>query len=200
MNAYVYANNNPVFVNQEAPNSVNSPLIAYDLSKQIDKPRERKYTPNNPLILSEGLVTPEKIDMPSWMSVYAFYINGNLGWSYAVGDGYSLASLSIGVLDATFHAPKLYDFLPYDHWANPNLYVGVGTWNVSASVGIGVTGRVELVSGTVGVQYGDAINIGLRGYVGIGFALDFTNGIRFGQGFLLGYEVFISINWHELFH
>ena len=68
------------------------------------------------------------------------------------------------------------------------------------TIGFGVSGTAEIISGTIGRQYGDAIQIEAKGYVGIGFTLDFTNGIRFGQGFLLGYEVFVSIDWYELFH
>lgn len=139
-------------------------------------------TSTNPLSFSVGLLTPEKYEMPSWMSVYAFYAKGTLGWGYTFGDGYSLASFSAGVLDATFHTPKWFSSLPDDHWANPNIYLGFGTWNVNASVGAGISGTAEIISGTVGLQFGDAISIGVKGYVGIGFTIDFTNGIKFGVG------------------
>ena len=44
-------------------------------------------TSTNPLSFSVGLLTPEKYEMPSWMSVYAFYAKGTLGWGYTFGDG-----------------------------------------------------------------------------------------------------------------
>ena len=154
----------------------------------------------NPLSFSVGILTPEKYDMPSWMSVYAFYAKGTLGWGYTFGDGYSLVSFSAGVLDATFHTPKWFSSLPDDHWANPNIYLGFGTWNVNASVGAGISGTAEIISGTVGIQFGDAISIGVKGYVGIGFTIDFTNGIKFGRGLGLGYEISLNIDWYELFH
>ena len=134
------------------------------------------------------------------MEVYGFYVKGTLGWGYTVGEGYSLASFSIGVLDATFHTPKLFSFLPDDHLDNPNLFFGIGTWNASASVGIGISGTAEIISGTVGLQCGDSVAIGVKGYVGIGFTLDFTNGIRIGAGVGVGVEVFIGVDWYELFH
>ena len=49
-------------------------------------------------------------------------------------------------------------------------------------VGAGISGTAEIISGTVGLQFGDAISIGVKGYVGIGFTIDFTNGIKFGVG------------------
>lgn len=86
-----------------------------------------------------------------------------------------------------------------DHRANPNIYLGFGTWNVNASVGAGISGTAEIISGSVGIQFGDAISVGVKGYVGIGFTIDFTNGIKFGVGWGLGYEISININRYELF-
>ena len=30
--------------------------------------------------------------------------------------------------------------------------------------------------------------------------IDFTNGIKFGVGLGLGYEIFLNIDWYKLFH
>jgi hypothetical protein len=63
-----------------------------------------------------------------------------------------------------------------------------------------ISGTAEIISGTVGLQFGDAISIDVKGYVGIGFTIDFTNGIKFGIGLGLGYEISLNIDWYELFH
>ena len=208
LNLYAYANNNPISYSYNnvskkvvptlsgsvVPNNMNVVLLPTSIGGTTNK------TSTNPLSFSVGLLTPEKYDMPSWMSVYAFYAKGTLGWGYTFGDGYSLASFSAGVLDATFHTPKWFSSLPDDHWANPNIYLGFGTWNVNASIGAGISGTAEIISGTIGIQFGDAISIGVKGYVGIGFTIDFTNGIKFGVGWGLGYEISLNIDWYELFH
>ena len=208
LNLYSYSNNNPIsnFYNnssKKVASALSSSVVPTNMNVAL-LPGSIVGTTNNtstdPLSFSVGLLTPEKYDMPSWMSVYAFYVKGTLGWGYTFGDGYSLASFSAGILDATFHTPKWFSSLPDDHWANPNIYLGFGTWNVNASVSFGISGTAEIVSGTVGIQFGDAISIGVKGYVGIGFTIDFTNGIKFGVGWGLGYEISLNIDWYELFH
>ena len=208
LNLYAYANNNPISYSY---NNVSKKIVPTLSSSAMSTNMNVVLIPStiggsankastNPLSFSVGLLTPEKYEMPSWMSVYAFYAKGTLGWGYTFGDGYSLASFSTGVLDATFHTPKWFSSLPNDHLANPNIYLGFGTWNVNASVGAGISGTAEIISGTVGLQFGDAISIDVKGYVGIGFTIDFTNGIKFGIGLGLGYEISLNIDWYELFH
>ena len=170
------------------------------MSMHSSKIGAQKGKRSDPLSFSVGLLTPETGNIPSWMDVYAFYINGSLGWGYTFGEGYSLASFSVGILDATFHLPKWFGSLPDDHLANPNIFLGVGTWNVNASIGLGVSGTAEILSGTIGVQFGDSISFGVKGYIGVGFTFDLTNGIRFGWGLGLGYEFFLAIDWYELFN
>lgn len=208
LNLYSYSNNNPIsnFYNNSSikvASALSSSVVPTNMNVALLPGfivGTTNNTSTNPLSFSVGLLTPEKYDMPSWMSVYAFYAKGTLGWGYTFGDGYSLASFSAGILDATFHTPKWFSSLPDDHWANPNIYLGFGTWNVNASVGAGISGTAEIISGTVGIQFGDAISIGVKGYVGIGFTIDFTNGIKFGVGLGLGYEISLNIDWYELFH
>ena len=154
----------------------------------------------NPLSFSVGLATPENLSTRSWMTVYALYARGSIGWGYTAGDGYSLASFSAGFIDITFSSPKLFGFLSDDNIINPNLYIGAGAVNVHASVGAGVTGSVELASGSIGVQFGDAISFEAKGYIGFGFSFDFTNGFKFGVGLGLGYEFSTNIDWYELFN
>ena len=198
LNSYVYTNNNPVLVCPQK--QVDTHQETYNLPVPALRSKTPKTKNNNPLIFSVGLVTPESVSMPAWMDVYGFYVKGTLGWGYTFGEGYSLVSFGIGVLDATFHLPKLFGFLPDSHLANPNIFLGVGTWNANASVGLGISGTAEILSGTIGIQFGNSVSFGAKGYVGIGFTLDFTNGIRFGVGFGLGFELYLAIDWYELFN
>ena len=198
LNSYVYTNNNPVLVCPQK--QVDTHQETYNLPVPALRSKTPKTKNNNPLIFSVGLVTPESVSMPAWMDVYGFYVKGTLGWGYTFGEGYSLVSFGIGVLDATFHLPKLFGFLPDSHLANPNIFLGVGTWNANASVGLGISGTAEILSGTIGIQFGNSVSFGAKGYVGIGFTLDFTNGIRFGVGLGLGFELYLSIDWYELFN
>ena len=85
-----------------------------------------------------------------------------------------------------------------DYQDNGQIFNGSVKWY--EYVGGMVTGAAEIISGTVGLQFGDAISIGVKGYVGIGFTIDFTNGIKFGVGLGLGYEISLNIDWYELFH
>ena len=204
LNLYIYANNNPIETlcgnNGLSKISIYRPINKNKIHTSAIKNSGISSSFINRKGFSVGLVTPNKYAMPSWMSVSSLYAQGTIGWGYTIGDGYSLASFSAGILDATFYTPKWFSSLPDDHLANPNIYLGIGTWNVNASIGIGVSGTAEIIFGTIGIQFGDAISIEVKGYVGIGFSRDFTNGIKFGIGWGLGYEISINIDWYELFH
>lgn len=208
LNLYSYANNNPISCFYDnVSRKIVSTISNFTLLSNVNfnhLPSSiggiSNSTSTNPLSFSIGLLTSERYGLPSWMDVNAFYIKGTLGWGYTFGEGYSIASLSIGIIDATFHTPKWFDFLPDDNLANPNIYLGFGTWNINASLGAGISGNAEIISGTVGIQFGDAVSVGVKGYVGIGFTIDFTNGIKFGMGFGLGFEISLSIDWYNLFH
>ena len=195
-NLYAYCNNNPAM--QRQMNNLNT---AFNSSNNATKSiNESNGVFANPWSFSAGLLTDTKYDMPSWLSVSALYAKGTLGWGYSVGDGYSLVSLSAGILDATFHTPKWFDSLPNNHIANPNIYLGVGTWNAYTSIGAGFSGSLEIVSCTIGIRFGDAVNIDVKGYVGAGFAFDLTNGFKFGGGVPFGYEISFNIDWYKLFN
>ena len=203
LNLYCYSENNPLsyaypsFKNTSFPdiNSISEMSVS---TSSIDNTISGVIAA--PLSFSIGVATPVKYGLPSWLPMYACYVKGSLGWGYTFGDGYSIASFGIGILDVVVHTPKWFNFLPNDHLANPNIYLGIGTWNATASLGAGVSGIVEIVSGTIGIQFGDALTIGVKGYVGIGFTFDLTNGIKFGVGWGLGYEISLGIDWYELFH
>lgn len=197
MNMFSYSNNNPVYISSKEYTSqtkVSLKMISsISNSANMQKNLSRLAGSKNPLGFSVGIITPENYDMESWMSICAFYAKGSIGPSYTVGDGFSLASFSVGVLDATFHTPKWFSSLPNDHLANPNVYLGVGTWNANASLGLGVSASAEIISGTVGVQFGDSVSVQAKGYLGVGFNIDFSNGIKIGGG--LGFCFEFSISW-----
>ena len=73
LNLYSYANNNPIsnFYNNSSKKVA---LLPSSIGGTANN------TSTNLLSFSVGLLTPEKYDMPSWMSVYAFYAKGTLGW------------------------------------------------------------------------------------------------------------------------
>lgn len=208
LNLYIYANNNPISYSYNNVSKKTIPILSSStIATNVNDifllsfiGRATDKTSTNPLSFSVGLFTPEKYDMPSCMSAYVFYAKGTLGWGYTFDDRHSLASFSVGVLDATFHTPKWFSSLSDNHWANPNIYLGFGVRNVNVSVGAGISGTAEIISGTIGIQFGDAISIGVKGYLGIGFTIDFTNGIKFGVGLGFGYEISLNIDWYELFH
>lgn len=118
LNLYAYANNNPISYSYNSVSRRATPTISgsnpLTYMSSIALPNAiggtTTRTSTNPLSFSVGLLTPEKYDMPSWMTVYAFYAKGTLGWGYTFGDGYSLASCSAGILDAAFHTPKWFSF------------------------------------------------------------------------------------------
>ena len=200
LNTYVYEDNNPIGPYFRAQKNLVTQPMTHNEPQQVDQTDTQKHVTAPPLHFAVGLLTPESGNMPSWMAAYGLYIRGSLGWGYTLGEGYSLASFSIGVLDVTFYTPKWFDSLPAEHLANPNIFFGFGTWNANVTIGVGGSGTIEILSGTIGIQFGDSICVGVKGYIGIGLAFDLTNGFRFGVGKIFGYEVYLSIDWYELFH
>lgn len=193
-NLFTYCGNNPMLVSyNNYSNVVENASISTRVLFQDTSTNATPDSSHSPFELLIGVLTSENADLPSWMSINAFYVQG------AFLQGLSLASFSIGVLDATFHTPKWFSSLPDDHLANPNIYLGVGTWNANLSLGLGASGTAEILSGSIGVRFGDAIDVGVKGYIGIGFTLDFSEGIKFGAGFGLGFEASIKIDWYRLF-
>lgn len=172
----------------------NNPVMNVDYTGEISA----SVTVDSLLPFSFGILTPEKYPMPSWLSVYSLYAKGSfLGFTWE--EGFHLATISVGVLDTTFSTPKAFDSLADDNVLNPNAFVEVTSFNVDATVGIGFSGTLELVSGTVGFELGDDISVSVTGYVGAGFSIDFSSGIKIGAGFPYGFELSVNINWRELF-
>lgn len=123
------------------------------------------------------------------MSTYAFYTKGSIGLNYTVGDGFSFASFGVGILDTTFYTPKWFNSLSSDAFENPNVYFGLGIINAKASLGYGISASAEIISGTVGVQFGDSASVQFKGYLGAGIKFDFSNGFKVGFGLGLCFEI-----------
>ena len=207
LNLWEYANNTPIYLNSNvSKNNIAtlSDIITSAYNNIITIKSINDLLSNNALNkklkFAIGFVTPENYDMPSWASIYLFYVKGNLGLEYSLQNGFSIGSISFGVLDSTYQTPKWFNFLSDDCLANPNIYFGIGAINANASIGTGLSCNVELISLTAGIQFGDAISLQCKGYVGYGFSLDFSNGLKFGLGYGLGFEISINIDWYNLFH
>ena len=193
LNLYAYTINNTIsdFGQKNTFSLTNH--IRYPIEAKILACTIADYRPtfNKQLSFSVGLVTPEKYAMSPEMSVYALYAKGaiELGWD-------SLASLSAGILDVTFNMPKLFDALPEDYLINPNILLGLGTWNLNTSLGKTISLTAEIISGSIGIQLGDTISIGIRCYVGIGFIFDGANGPI--KNSPVGAAPYINIDWYKL--
>lgn len=72
-------------------------------------------------------------------------------------------------------------------------YLGVGALNANASLGLGFSGNVEIVSFYFGATFIDCISIDGKVYVGWGLSLDFSSGITLGVAAGLGFEISLGI-------
>ncbi len=140
----------------------------------------------------------------SWLDVKAFYfsIYSPFQSDYSFNKkkyGISFLKAEIGVLKAKFYSPKFFSSLSNDNILNPNVLLEVKAWNASANVGLGIDGKLVILSAEVGVELGNALKISAEGYVGLGWTLDFSKGIKFGAGVGLGYTVSIEFDWDEVF-
>ena len=154
---------------------------------------------NAGLSFSVGVVTPEKCQTPSWVSIYAIYVKGKLSFRYSSENGFSIASLEVGIADVTFYTPKWFSSLPESSLVNPNAYFGVGVFNAGLSIGCGFSASVDIASLFAGVQLGDSINVGVKLYFGVGLSADLSKGFKFGGGLGFGMELIIDIDWYKLF-
>ncbi|MBQ5793963.1 MAG: RHS repeat-associated core domain-containing protein, partial [Clostridia bacterium] len=174
LNLYTYCGNDPV----SCSCNISSTASPQTIQKSINYIEAKFVCPRKhglfctPLDFEVGVATPKKNDLPGWFPLHILYVAGSLG------GGFSIASLRFGVLDFEIHSPKIQIF-PDDNWLsnlNPDIYFGLGTLNGDISIGAGISGTIEIVSGTLGVLLGDIIKVGAKGYIGFGFSFDFSNG------------------------
>lgn len=67
------------------------------------------------------MVHPAKYQTTEYLDPYIFYIRGSIRWGYTFEEGYSIASIGVGVADFTLHTPKLFGSLPKDSLLNPDI-------------------------------------------------------------------------------
>ena len=198
LNLYCFASNSPInvlynFANVRGtiPNN-NSQFVAP--IKLVNQYLASNNTSSfKPLSFSIGLVTPENPKLPKWMNFSAFYANGHLGLNSGYSDSsngkggfdLSLASLDVGIVSMKC------DIVTFAE--GTSLYLGVGALNANASLGLGLSGNVEIVSFYFGATFIDCISMDGKVYVGWGLSLDFSRGIKLGVAVGIGVEISLGI-------
>ena len=152
---------------------------------------------NAGLSFSVGVVTPEKCQTPSWVSIYVIYARGEIFLGYSSQNGFSIASLEVGIADVTFYTPKWFSSLPESSLVNPNAYLGVGLFNAGLSVGCGFSASIDIASLSAGVQLGDSTRIGVKIYFGVGLSADLSKGFKVGGALGFGVELTVEIDWYK---
>ena len=198
LNLYSYANNNPIGVAYRTNISTINGITNTNLQFNTLVPIFNQIPANNssislkPLTFSVGLVTPDNPKLPKWMDFSAFYISGHLGF----GGGYSKSSgekgsfgLSFASLDLGIVSMKA-DVVTFDD--DTSLYLGLGALNANASLGLGLSGSVEIVSFYFGAKLNDYVSIDGKVYVGWGISFDFSNGVKIGIAAGIGFEIAIN--------
>ena len=198
LNLYSYANNNPIGVAYRANISTINSITNTNLQFNTLAPIFNQIPVNNssislkPLTFSVGLVTPDNPKLPKWMDFSAFYISGHLGfgggYSKSPGEkgsfGLSFASLDLGIVSMKA------DVVTFDD--DTSLYLGLGALNANASLGLGISANVEIVSFYFGAKLNDYVSIDGKVYVGWGISFDFSNGIKIGIAAGVGFEIAIN--------
>ena len=199
LNLYSYANNNPIGIAYRTNVGVNKVATNSNSHFNVIAQVFNQTSTNNssfslkPLFFSMGLVTSDNSKLPKWMDFSAFYISGHLGfgggYSKSFGEkgtfGLSFASLDLGVVSMKC------DVVTFDD--DTSLYLGLGALNANASLGLGLSGSVEIVSFYFGAKLNDYVSIDGKVYVGWGISFDFSNGIKIGIAAGVGFE--ISLNF-----
>lgn len=73
-----------------------------------------------------------------------------------------------------------------------SLYLGLGALNANASLGLELSGNVEIISFYFGVKMNDYLSLDYKVYVGWGISVDFSDEIKFGIAAGIGFEISIS--------
>ena len=199
LNLYSYANNNPIGVAYKTSVGLNIVVTNNNSPFNVIAPILNQIPTNNssfslkPLTFSIGLVTSDNPKLPKWTNFSAFYISGHLGfggvYSKSPGEkgsfGLSFASLELGIVNMKC------DVVTFDD--DTSLYLGLGAINANASIGLGLSANVEIVSFYFGAKLNEYVSIDGKVYVGWGISFDFSNGIKIGIAVGAGFE--ISINF-----
>ena len=199
LNLYSYASNNPIGIVYRTNVGVNNAIIKSNSKFNVIAHIFNQMSSNSssfslkPLTFSFGLVTPGNPKLPKGVDFSAFYVSGHLGFGGGYGKspeekgsfGLSFASLELGIVNMKC------DVVTFDE--DTALYLGVGALNANASLGLGFSGSVEIVSFYFGAKLNDYVSIDGKVYTGWGISLDFSEGVKIGIAVGVGFE--ISINF-----
>ena len=179
---------------KEVRSNPSNPLV---VKKKGEKRANKKYEFFNGMANTEG-----QENYPSWIYAYAIYVKGDWGIGYSKGKGpggFSIGSLEMGVAYFKIQTPKFFSSLSEKNILNPNFYFDVSAITANATLGIGGSANFYLISGSIGLEFGDSFGIGVKGFVGLGITVDFSKGIKFGGGVIFGVELNIEFDWSKLF-
>ena len=174
-NMYAYCANNPVMYLDNTGRKPTRVNAISTIGNGVVYTKDRNRFPNT----------------PEWLDLYIFY-----------GEATPMVNLSfckveIGIAKVEFRTPKLIDSLDADSILNPNLFFDIGAMTADGNIGAGVSGKLSVISGTVGIQFGESIKISGTFYVGVGYSFDFSNGLKVGAP---GWEVSVEFSWIEIFN
>ncbi|MFA7725634.1 MAG: hypothetical protein WCX25_06115, partial [Candidatus Izemoplasmatales bacterium] len=124
---------------------------------------------------------------PEWIDLYMFY--GEITPMVNL----SLTKVEIGIAKVEFRI----NISDNDNILNPSLFFDIGAMTADGNIGFGVSGKLSVISGSCGIQFGDGIKISGTLYVGVGFSFDFSNGLKVGAP---GWEVSAEFSWIEIFN
>ncbi|MBU1092948.1 MAG: RHS repeat-associated core domain-containing protein, partial [Firmicutes bacterium] len=158
---------------------INNPVTYYDTNGQSPK-RIALYNSDNEGSGSDNFYA------------YVFYAEEQSGISIDKSKEISFFRVGIGVFDFGIKSGKIFKDLEEDNIFNPEFYLGTKAFSGDLNLGLGISGKLSICSLYGGIQLGDTVNISIELYVGIGFAVDLSNGFKFGAGF---FEVSIEFNW-----
>jgi len=212
LNLYVYCGNNPVLcllrtwglgdnsthigVSGVQIGNYNNVIIRDLLNSSSSRNNKLRI----PAILSGfkiGLVTSEDEIIPKWMIMDLFYLNIKSGL-FSDGKNLSLLNGEIGVANFGYKGPKWFKSLSEDSLLNPNVAVGFTVWKADGSVGFaGFSGKASFASIYGQIDLGNSLTIKGELYLGVGLAIDFSHGIKFGGGF---FEASIEFSWVDLWN
>ena len=196
LNLYAYCNNDPIElvyktnVYTVANCDLKFNVLAFFANQKTVGTPKSSF---KPLTFSVGLVTSDNPKLSKQIDFSAFYINGHLGfgigYSKSAGErkgsfGLSFASIGLGIINMTG------DVIAFDE--DTAIYLGIGAWNANASLGLGFSGTVEIVSLSFGIRFNDYISLDGKVYVGWGISFDFSKGAKIGIGVGIGYEITLN--------
>ena len=198
LNLYAYASNNSIGFAYRTNVGVNKVVPKYNPPFNVITPVFNQIPTNNssfllkPLTFSIGMVTPDNPKLPKWIDFSAFYISGDLGFvgGYSKPPGkkgsfdLSLASLELGIINMKC------DVVTFDD--DTSLYLGLGAFNANASLGLGLSANVEIISYYFGAELNEYVSIDGKVYVGWGISFDFSKGIKIGIATGVGFEISLS--------